>query len=735
MLPIKIRQQLKTPLRRLATLNLGLKPCSTIENRILNHLALLLGMRSKKQICRLFANDDIPALVTRFIATMKGWDYSGFTDTLVKDIIGIPGNHVSSVVSILVENNYDIASTRNKLGKVGGAMIGMLSRRTSDAVDPSSSWCREILPYLMQNNATAFALFAGLDNPSFLTSNNYRVLTELSSYRHVLENRTVWQVYGVSPDLESVRRLLEYASNLDTISTRANFISRVLIGVAIRELCQNLLNSEAGKQLLKSDVYRRLLWESLDSVLWYELIMDLYSDSAAQQLVDPVGIPPEPNRYLWLIAEYGYLCLGIERNLQIHKHFRSGGRHEALLYHSKLGYRDHLIHASNVLLLGLSFLKATNGPLRGVKINRSIIKQWFVAALFHDFGYVMELLPSLCRMLELFPMGPGDNVARVVGRALTEEIDKVNKVVKDDQKLATDLGQRSDHGVFSYLHLQQLFKGLSSNCATSSKKGGGYTVRYSQSLSAVLKHSIMSEQIKVRTQPLDALLVICDEIQEWLRPTVNSRSLTEFTIAHINNQRVLPITVRRVCRQIEVFDCRVSGGQIRFFNSSIPIVRLRYTDQNLNLYEPLSRILRKVYNLERIEGLNDIKLRVEIEIPWLADCNGGQKSLSELDILREYSLLYECGISPELYDIKPEPYRRLSRCVCHTRTNPNYDVICLDFTRFDDVQRNRPLVAQPPWEYEGELQEFKKERCIKAGVRCRYFEDAEEWAFHQLPDF
>jgi hypothetical protein len=238
---------------------------------------------------------------------------------------------------------------------------------------------------------------------------------------------------------------------------------------------------------------------------------------------------------------------------------------------------------------------------------------------------------------------------------------------------------------------------------------------------------------------LSALLVLCDEIQEWLRPSYGMSALAESTYARMNWQQSALPRSRRVCEGVWAPGCKVANGRVVWASTlaaSSPTIRLRYADQNVNVFEPLSRLMMKLYNLERIQGINQVRLRLEIEIPWLgAEPAGVQKRISELGILCDFALLSEVGISGELLRVHSKPPRKRCRCCCYRHQSiPNMDVVCLDFAKFERVPRERPLIARPPWEFEKQLHAFKREYCRKMKVRCTYFEESDEWTIRQLPE-
>ncbi len=555
------------------------------------------------------------------------------------------------------------------------------------------------------------------------------------------------------PDLD-IAGLLDLVSRARPLAPEKLFTSSVLLGIA-SALAAALLEDE-HKHVLESGLYRKVLWQSLDAVVWHETIRGLYACLMPDYAFLPVDVPPAPDKYLWLIAEYGYVVLGIDRGLRVHEHFRRAEQHEALLYHSATDYRDHLFHAIHTFLLGFGLLTAKDCPpplsaafgrMADGARQRKVLRDWFLAALFHDFGYLVGMIPAVLAIAEDFATDGIEHIVDTVNAQWNKAVAELHTQLRTEWPLLSQLNdKRPDHGVFSYLHLRTelrrldpVGRGPSGSAGPPANSASEHCREHADALVAILKHGLMGEPISVEEAPLAAVLVLCDEIQEWQRPCYNMWELAQSSFAFMSHPHNREIDARGVCEAVLVDGCSVGDHHLRF-TSPTPRITLRYGDQNRNLFEPLTRLLHKIYNLERLHGLNRVPLVVEIWIPRLprklSHSPAADGWVSELGILRDFCLLKECGVSSDLYSVAGTGPNPAKKCSCYTATHLTsvYDVVSLNFQMFPSIPRSEPLVTRPPWEFEERLWTFKREYCRRNHIECMFFDDDEEWPERQIVD-
>ena len=751
---------------------LGLVPRSSSfsvsEARLLSHLALLCGL----------LDGDEPILLMQGADLLKSWFpwYARLRGDSERDVLFdlfFLADRRNEFVTVREEfikmGNQGVAeNTIEGLASRANSALDMLLRNATSRASGEEGGASEDTSTL-RRNATPYLLWTLLQRQyAQQRKETFPLLRYLSRYRMHNKFKTVWESEMMDPNVgadgdgddESILTLLKLVRD-----TRAPSPERLpvcaALALVIRELAAALLEDTS---LLDSPPYRKLLWQNLDAVVWYVITRGLAEELKLDFAHLPVPPIPSPEKYLWLIAEFGYVVLGVDRDLRIYEHFRRAAQHEVLLYHSRTEYRDHLFHAVETFLVGYALLRGNRSPVESIFSangnspgDTETLREWFLAALFHDFGYVMELVPLVTEIAQQFPIDGIREMVPELKNQWDDKITELNRIVKEQQGLKSEIGKkRTDHGVFSYLHLRSELLRLDplarkelSLSGPPSKWKSKHCKRHAKALSAILKHNLSREPVNVRKEPLSALLILCDELQEWRRPRYNMWELTQSAMASIHNRELGNATIRRVCETVIFENCSCNDGRIDFPSKDFKII-LRYADQNLNRFDPVIRLLYKVYNLERIEALKTIGVVLEIQMrrlrrkPRRINSQQGRledeqarledEGVSELDILRDFCLLHEVGVGYELFTRRPAMMAS-ERCIrSETPDNsPPLDVIRLDMRAFDKKPRSEsPLVPIPPWEFEQQWFNFKREFCQRKDLDYAFVGDDEEWGEQQI---
>jgi len=750
-----------------------LAPFSVCEARLLAHLALVLGLK------RLGADesDATPLSLLRVWFpwyTRLGKEEGKAVESLDRQFQGASSSAFCRVWRQIRQAVKDGQLNANvaTLSGYGASGLDMLtSHCATQARADQADWTGEErgAALALQRNATPLLVWTLLaDQYDPVRGGVFPLLLFLSRHRMHTHSRTVWQAAGIEPeevpaeggpaaDPNAIRdmdvvSLLRLVRGVQLPPPDKLPVCAAMVMV-VRELAEALLKDQ---RLLQSPSYRRLLWASVDAVLWYAAIRGLFAKVKPEYAHLPITTRPPADKYLWLIAEFGYVVLGIHRDLRVHEHFRRAMQHEVLLYHSRTEYRDHLFHAIDTFLTGYFLLTAHDGPLGPVFSRtgdkpRKTLREWFLAALFHDFGYVMELVPLTLKLAREFPLASTRRLVSDLGDKWNNRVTDLNRALQEQQGLVSEIGRnRTDHGVFSYLHLcKELLRldpvvrenvDMSGPPADSDSE---HCKEHAAALLAILKHNLECEPVDLHKEPLSALLILCDELQEWQRPRYSAWGLALSSVEAIQDQELPESSGRRVCEAMEFEGCTSSGAGI-LFSSQVPKILFRYSDQNLNRFDPITRLLRKIHNLERIEGLQDIRLLLEVQIrrlprkplPGESERSGpAEAGESELDILRDFCVLREVGLSAELFTRRTLTETSKGRCICYEVTDgpQPLDMVRLDLRGFTrKARRKSPLVRIPPWDFEKRLLEFKREYCRRKGVYCTLFSDDEEWPEQQI---
>jgi hypothetical protein len=128
---------------------------------------------------------------------------------------------------------------------------------------------------LLLHNAIPQALMASLDVISDRIKRTRHLLWFISNHRAPASDETVWQIWEVeAPTIEQVRDLLRLVVGV-SLNSRMPSPQRVALFFLIRDLAGSLLKCDMA-YLLDSPAYRKLLWENLESILWFECCRDIH---------------------------------------------------------------------------------------------------------------------------------------------------------------------------------------------------------------------------------------------------------------------------------------------------------------------------------------------------------------------------------------------------------------------------------------------------------------------------
>ena len=226
---------------------------------------------------------------------------------------------------------------------------------------------------------------------------------------------------------------------------------------------------------------------------------------------------------LWLVCEYAHEGLELDRRIDLERHLGLAAMEQPALYGLKRFYRDHLNHVIQVCLLGWllfdtrlksgaavsTFLDLVGDRMGGVE-RKSLLRQWFCAALLHDVGYVIEIGKGWSKLLEHFDNRSFTGLRTGIAAAI--ESLRPTAIAQTDWGFTADDKPEGDHGVVSAIHANDLFKSFDKDKSLGDMKAA---------LLAMAHHNHPKPPIKFDCEPLTAWLVLCDEVQEWDRPWTN----------------------------------------------------------------------------------------------------------------------------------------------------------------------------------------------------------------------
>ena len=236
------------------------------------------------------------------------------------------------------------------------------------------------------------------------------------------------------------------------------------------------------------------------------------------------------NAVCYLISEYAYLIAGVNRHLNIEYHLQMFLSSQTVLYSLQSSYRDHIFHMIDICLFGLFLLR--NGFSK-ILCNTSklqeedILKNWFVASLLHDVGYVLNIYNLIDEEVKYITSEAIDTLKNKIKIATTEGIGTFTSNVLEKLKgiyIEIEAGELNglDHGVVSALHVLNILEKSSINYK-----------EYLPAISAILMHNLTMRPLDIEIEPIAVLLTICDELQDWERPKVETLPFKERVFAAI----------------------------------------------------------------------------------------------------------------------------------------------------------------------------------------------------------
>ncbi len=359
----------------------------------------------------------------------------------------------------------------------------------------------------------------------------------------------------------------------------------------------------------------------------------------------PVGAERYARSLVHLMDVFGHEVLHVEREVDIAGYMERIIESELLLHAVSDYYRDHLFHLVDLCLLGDFLLTSRSSTRRGHLFRilmpppegnsasgarfhiDEVRRQWFVAAVFHDVGYLFSLLARLpAMMLEHEPPKHHRQLIGSLERVLRGEVRELERKISDltghlsTETVGLDRGVQS--AVILWDHLVR--------AARNGNDDGQLVRRYLPSLRAICQHSLASEPIRQDTNPLSYLMVLCDELQDWGRNRVRARELRRYTVfrraddANWQERRVPILTelffpIQALEGDDFVLTVDHSGttrGAQPSSRSSRIVFRIVqvYGQDEVGYLNPIYLWLLRAQNLQRLVPSSRVGRRLEVEV-------------------------------------------------------------------------------------------------------------------------
>jgi hypothetical protein len=193
-------------------------------------------------------------------------------------------------------------------------------------------------------------------------------------------------------------------------------------------------------------------------------------------------------------------------------------------------YRDHILHTFRVWGLGLLLYRKIFEPtFDRQRINSDTFHfLWYLASVYHDVGYPLEKIQKIVKLMNKNFQNTGIeisiNSSGNVNYLCTPEINDVLRDIFPEFSFDNFNILNKKHGELSArILIFSLQKHLAQRWSEEAKK----------SIKSIVLHDNENIEISINDDPLSALLVICDEMQEWGRPFSSLSKYHRNKLSHI----------------------------------------------------------------------------------------------------------------------------------------------------------------------------------------------------------
>ena len=144
---------------------------------------------------------------------------------------------------------------------------------------------------------------------------------------------------------------------------------------------------------------------------------------------------------------------------------------------------------------------------------QGVLRLWYLTALLHDIGYAVEIARGT---VDLFKMFGKADILGDIASGFEATITEASKKLAEErfQGYSVEDAPGQDHGVVGARHIKALLDRISREDSKFAPKDYDAVVR------AVALHNCRKHDIHFEEDPLAALLVLCDTLQEWKRPAI-----------------------------------------------------------------------------------------------------------------------------------------------------------------------------------------------------------------------
>lgn len=319
------------------------------------------------------------------------------------------------------------------------------------------------------------------------------------------------------------------------------------------------------------------------------------------------------------LSEFLHHKLGVPGRISLRQHLFQAARVEPTLHVLKKFYRDHFYHAIEVAFLGHFLLELRDwdgNPLwrrvashmKGPRDKKRVFQQWYLAALLHDFGYIMDVHVGIRSMFRFFEQS---DLLKKFGDDLDKAMVELSKNLGDENFMGYKLEHQpgKDHGVIGAKHLRSLLEHIALDDPSV------VPLDYEPAIDAISRHNSRVHKVRFREDPLSALLILCDTVQEWSRPRLDYNLAPLEVLSWLRNPDTSEHDRMGPLRQIELdvrYQTGRAGGYFELERSDTLNIRLCFDERIGRNHGVFQMWLDASANLQRLD-LDGFGLHVNLE--------------------------------------------------------------------------------------------------------------------------
>ncbi|MBI5665684.1 MAG: hypothetical protein HZC49_11470 [Nitrospirae bacterium] len=377
------------------------------------------------------------------------------------------------------------------------------------------------------------------------------------------------------------------------------------------------------------------------SVFVLYLLHRLKTIESKAPVIFPYGSEGAARALFYLMAEYGHSVCRLPRSVRLYEYINNAWETEGVLYFSRMPHRDHIFHSIDVALLGLLLLHTRSNGNDSISLidqmapqfdneKSLVLANWLLAALFHDIGYSFVLYETSAKLVDFFETPSLREGSAVIADAVNEAKRKILEDVKNrfpDMWAGTDLPDKINHGLVSAAHLDYILRGRPHADSLHEK--------YRAAVHAIIMHDSKSSPVLCSEAPLSFLLLLCDHLQDWSRPRVDTSRMRKGVAASLDYRQPFEVDAYHNMAYLTL-NLKIGTDRIRYADDTLKFVLVYRKPDNGN-YDPVLLWLSTTYDLQRAAG-STLWEQIEFSIEVL-----NSDSQLEIDYARDFVLQEKNG--------------------------------------------------------------------------------------------